>query len=97
MLISTDANKLQHLRPEANRLRQERCFVRVNNGSFPNQVSLMWLHHLSLLEELPESESAGRKQQHGVVGEEGTDIPRLEGGVAINTDDGYHPCSSEVA
>nr|POE94531.1 hypothetical protein CFP56_16771 [Quercus suber] len=90
------AHDLQHLAPEPNRLSVERRLVRVDDGSFPDQIGLGGRDELGALEDLPEGEGHDRHEEHGVVREEGVDRPGKEGGVAIAADDREHPCQPDV-
>lgn len=61
--LAPDSNQLAHLLPEANRGIDESLFVRIDDWTFPHQVSLCWLDELSALDELPANEEDGCQNQ----------------------------------
>ena len=78
---------LQDLSPETNRRVEEGLLVRVDDGSFPDEVRLVWADEMRALDELPENEEDRRHELQGVVLEECGYGPRVKGGVAVEE---YH-------
>ena len=60
-------HKLAHLSPEPNRLVDECSLVRINRGSFPNEIGFVLANKLGSLEDLPENEEAWVYHEDDVV------------------------------
>lgn len=87
--LAPQANKLHHFKPEAHRRSDERCLISIDKWPVPDKIDFVRPEPSSPLYNLPETESDGSKENHGIVGEETLDgeIARLESGVAIDKDD----------
>lgn len=62
-----NADHLQHFSPEASRRVKEAIFVRIDQGSLPDQVGFISLDKLGFLEDLPDEEERRDDDLHGVV------------------------------
>lgn len=63
--------------------------VGINRWLLPHEICLLRLDEFCLLEDLPEAEEQDAHEDHGIICEEGTDVPVAgkEDGVALYDDD----------
>jgi hypothetical protein len=88
-----NADHLQHFSPEASRRVKEAIFVRIDQGSLPDQIGFTSLDELGSLDDFPDEEEGRDDNLHGIVRPEGGHGPRLICGVAV--DDGHHDHPNE--
>ena len=94
--VASDSYQVSHLSPEPDRRAVERGLICIDLGAFPDKINLVAGNNLCALEQLPEDEQNGHDDLHGVVCEEISHAPRLEGGVTIEDDNKDHPTKTNV-
>lgn len=85
--VPPETHQLSQFRPEAQRWVLEPSLISIRDGPLPDQIGLVRADKLGLVPQLPAEEKDGREYHHGVVGEEGRNVPRREAAVAVEDDD----------